>query len=492
MIRYSLRAMRLTPLCAALAAAFVLSACSTPQIQEKALILEKAIGEKSIQQTARLTERSVAEVPLHQRVPGLWVSDRVIPKSASQNLPSVFDRPMVYRSTESVSLAALASDVQRSTGIPVRLVGEAVSRAVLIDYVGSARQAMDTILPRYGVTWEYTDGGINITQSITRMFTIERSGVDVGGTAGNRRDPWAEMEANLKNLAPNARMSVSRTNNTITVVGAPLAMPDIEKYVNLDARQASRRIVLRWQLVNYQTRTSGEAGLALNYLLNRSGGTASLVAGAASATAGAGILAIARDRIGASTDGSSYALSLLNQSGNTTVVREGFSPLKHNDTQEFGNTRTIGYAAKSSLVSVPQASGGVGTTGSTNTTAVVTEQANISFGLDGKFGISVFDSEKAELSYDFKVTVLDALRKQQTAVQYQEYPETSERKARGRLQVEHGQTYIINTETADSAQFDRRGVLPGAAAVLGGSESGSQQNDQWMLLVTPIITNSAF
>lgn len=459
--------------------------CAAVQAEKKSDDLVKAGTVRTGASQEQHAQRAAEEVPLYQRMPGLWVSDRVVPRNAAQALPPVFDQPFAYRSVEPTHLGLFAADLQRATGVPVRLMGEAASRTVMLDFIGTGRQAMESIPPRYGVTWEFVEGAIVIMQSVTKMFTIERSGVDVGGSVGNRKDPWVELEANIRAIAPNARTSLSRSNNTVTVVGAPLAMPDIEKLVNLDARSASRRVVLRWQLVNFKATEGGEAGVALDVLLRRAGGTASLVLGSSSQTPSAGVLTLTKS--GGSTDGSTYALSLLNQSGNTAVVREGFVPLQQNDTQEFGNTRTIYYAAKSSLVTLPTAG-----SSANNNTAVVTEQSSINVGLDGKFGISVFDSEIAELSYELSVTVLDALRRQQTAVQYQEYPETSQRRARGRIRVQHGQTYVISTDTAESASFDRRGLLPGQAAVLGGNLQGTQTNDQWLLLVTPIITNSAF
>lgn len=473
-----------------LAAACLLAAlsvgCTSLQVQDKAKELTHTASSTTQALQQKHVATAAAVVPLYQRVPGLWVSERVVPRSSVQALPPAFDQPFAYRSVEPVPLTWFTADLQRATGVPFRLIGENLTGSTMLDFVGTGRQAMESIPARYGVTWELVDGTIIVTQSVTRMFTVERSGVDVGGFVGGRKDPWVELEANIKAISPSARVSISRSNNTITVIGLPAVMPHIERLVNHDAKQASRRIVLRWQLVNYKARQGSEAGLALDLLLQRAGHTAGLVVGSITQTPGAGVLSLTRSKPGSAWDGSSVALNLLHESGNTAVVRQGYVPLQHNDTQEFGNTRTVFYASKSSLATVP-------TTGSNvATTAVVTEQDKVNVGVDGRFGISVFDSEQAELSYEFSVTVLDALRRQQTAVQYQEYPETSQRRARGRIRVQHGNTYIISTDTAETASFDRRGLLPGQASVLGGSEQTHSVDDQWLLLVTPIITTSAF
>lgn len=317
------------------------------------------------------------------------------------------------------------------------------------------------------------------------MYTVARAGVDVGGNLGNRRDPYAEIESVIRAIAPNARLAVSRTNNTVMVSAPPVAIAEIDRFMEIDSRNAGRRVMLRWQLVNFTASSGGEAGLALNYLLSRAGGAASLITQGGSPGQGAGVLTISRDRPGASSNGSEYAISLLNKSGNAVVIREGIAPVRHNDTQDFEATRTIFYASKSSLATIAP------TGGSANaTTAIVNEQSSLEIGLNGKFGVAVFDDERIDLSYDFTVKVLDKLRIQSSATQYQEYPETSQRKARGRIPVNHGATYVITTDSADSTTFDRRGLLPGAAAVLGGNESGAQENQQWLFLVTPIVTNS--
>lgn len=465
--------------------AILASGCTTPAIVERTQQVSATTQSKATAIQAEVVERANADVPLYARLDRMWVSNRVVPRTFAQALPAAFDKKLVYRTSEPVGLSEFASTLERATATPVRLGGDPVTRTSTIDYIGTGRGALEAMASKWGVVWEYADGAIVVTQGVTRLYTVARAGVDVGGSLGNRRDPYAEIEAFVRAVAPNARLAVSRTNNTVLVSAPPLAIADIDRFMEIDSRNAGRRVMLRWQLVNFTASSSGEAGLALNYLMSRAGGAASLVTQGGSPGQGAGVLTITRDRAGAPTNGSEYAISLLNKSGNAVVIREGLAPVRHNDTQDFEATRTIFYASKSSLATIAP------TGGSANaTTAIVNEQSSLEIGLNGKFGVAVFDDERIDLSYDFTVKVLDKLRIQSSATQYQEYPETSQRKARGRIPMTHGATYVITTDSADSTTFDRRGLLPGAAAVIGGNESGTQENQQWLFLVTPIVTNS--
>jgi hypothetical protein len=462
----------------------LLGGCSTTAIVERTQQVSETTQARSTAIQAGVAERASAEVPLYARVDRLWVSNRVVPKAFAQQLPSVFEKRFVYRSGEPVALASFAADLERATGTPVRLAGETVTRTVLLDIAGPARGALDAMSSKWGVVWEYVDGAILVTQGVTRLYTVARAGVDVGGNPGNRRDPYAEIESVVRAIAPNAKIAVSRTNNTVLVSAPPASISEIDRFMAIDQRNAARRVTLHWQLLNFTASSGGEAGLALNYLMARAGGAASLVTQGPGPGQGAGVLTLSRNQPGSPSNGSEYAISLLNKSGNAVVIREGFASVRHNDTQEFEATRTIYYASKSSLASIPATSGS-----NNGTTAIVNEQSSLEIGLSGKFGIAVFENENMDMSYEFAVKVLDQLRVQASATQYQEYPETSQRKARGRIPVSHGNTYIITTDSADSTNFDRRGMLPGAAAVLGGREAATQEKQQWLFLVTPIVTN---
>jgi type II secretory pathway component GspD/PulD (secretin) len=485
----------------AIALIVLLTGCTTQKYQDitnERLKSSKADLDSGV---AKIEERK-AEIPLYQRMPGLWISDRVVAQSASQRLPAQFDKQFVLREQGALTLSDIADAVRSSTGMNISLQGEALGLAnqrFPIDHVGSLQGLLDSAAARTGVTWSWENSTVMIQQSVARTFPVRRAGIEAvkaaattsatnnaaGATspaatstsAAAVSDPYAELSAAIKVISPSARVSIMKTASAITVSDTPASVKRIADLLEFDDRQSTKQVTLLWRLINFTANDNAEAGVDIQYLLARSGGILSLGSATGFGGVNAGVLKLASTS--GTSNGSSIALKLLNEIGNAHIIKSGVSTLKNNGRDDISNEKEIFYLSKTT----PGTSSG-GLLG--GTTSVGIEQASVKVGLSGAFAVSIYDSERMDLSFDFSVAFLDQLKSITSAGQTLQSPEVSRRSGRGVVPVKHGETWILTSQSTDGDSYDRRGLFPNT--ILGGSERGSSTREQWMLIVTPVIT----
>lgn len=436
------------------------------------------------------------DIPFYERVPGLWISDRVIPRSASQRLPAQFERQFVLREQAGLTLAELADAVRSSARLNVELQGEAVGLALQrfsFDHAGTLSSLLDAASMRFGVVWSWEGGVVVIQQSVAKTFPVRRPGgeavkalalVGAGAAAAGSaaassgaaaQDPFAELTAAIKVIAPSARVSVLRSASAIVVSDAPASVKRVADLLEFDEQQSKKQVTLLWRLINFSATDLAESGVDLQYLLARSGGALSLGGATSVVGLGAGILKF--ESTSGSSKGSSAALKLLNEIGSAHVVKSGVATLKNNGRDDISNEQEIFYLSKV-------------TAATTSVTGTVVpgglEQASVKVGLTGAFGVAIYDSERMDLSFDFSVAFLDQLKTNESGGQTLQSPEVSRRSGRGVVPVKHGETWILTSQSSDGVSYDRRGLAQGVA--LGASARGSASREQWMLVVTPILT----
>jgi predicted small lipoprotein YifL len=467
-----------------------LAACATKEPILKATAAVAKETQRTEQVFSKVEDARKEAIPLYRRVSGLWISDRFVSSNSMQELPEAFAKTFVLRERKPLTISDVAEVIRARTGLNVILQGELIGANTFhVDHVGSVKSLVESVTSRQGMTWEWRDNTLLIQQSQIQTFVVNRSGLGAlkaasGGTgaaagASNRIDPWKDLTDAIKVISPNARVSILRASNAITVASKPADMKRIGDLIEMDSDNADKQVMIHWQLVNVTSRTGGEAGLNLNYIMARSGGRFSFASAASLASPNASVIKL--DRTSGATNGSSAALTLLNESGVASVVAENIEPVKHNTTRKFGTEKSITYRAESTpgVASASTTSGSVGI-----------KQATVEVGLAGQFGASIYDNESMDLMFDFSLKVLDALREDSSSGYVLQSPETTRRYAIGEegIRIKHGNTYIISAEQTKDISFDRRGLLPGEAAVVGGSERSMEKKGLWLLLVTPVIT----
>lgn len=483
---------------AAILAAFMLLGCETAKYAERST--EKVAFSKAELDTgvSKIAERK-AEIPLYERVPGLWISDRVVAQSASQRLPAQFDKQFVLREQGALTLSDIVDAVRSSTGINIALQGEPLGLATQrfpTDHVGTLQALLDAAAARTGVTWSWENNTVMIQQSVARTFPVRRAGIEAvkaaaTTTATNNAagasattsssssaiiDPFAELAAAIKVISPSARVSVLKTASAITVSDTPASVKRIAELLEFDDRQSTKQVTLLWRLINFTANDASEAGIDLQYLLARSGGA--LTVGSAASLTGvtAGVLKLAATN--GTSNGSSVAIKLLNEIGSAHIIKSGVSTLKNNGRDDISNEKEIFYLSKTTPGTGGGLIGGGGAPG--------IEQASVKVGLSGAFGVSIYDSERMDLSFDFSVAFLDQLKSITSAGQTLQSPEISRRSGRGVVPIKHGETWILTSQSTDGDSYDKRGMF--GTSIIGGSQRGSSTREQWMLIVTPVIT----
>jgi hypothetical protein len=470
--------------------ALALAGCGTTRLIEGTQATTNAAA-ASFKDAVSQIEARKADTPLYERVNGLWLSSRALPKTTGMQLPVGFTKQFVLRDQLTMSIPDLADAIRTNTSINVLVHGDSVgllSRRYSMDHVGTLAALLDSTAARTGITWEFKDNAIQIQQSVAKTFVLDRAGIDAvklagaasgSSSGGTGLNVWTELSAGITTVAqdPDLKITLMRSSNAITVVGTPAAVARITEFLAIDDGQAGKQMAVVWKLVSFTTKDGATAGLSLDYVLARNGGKFSVSSPGSLAGANAGAVQLS-STVG-NAKGTSALLEMLNELGSTTVVRQGVSYLKNNGRQDFGTEKEIFYLSESTagVASSVAGTGGVGI-----------KQASVKVGLSGVFGGTIFNSERMELSYDFSISVLDQLKSVTSAGQTLQSPETTKRFARGSIVARHGETWVMAAESADTDSFDRRGLLPGSAAVLGGSETAAHNKDQFLLVVTPLIT----
>lgn len=444
---------------------------------------------------AKVDDSKKAVIPPYRRVAGLWLSDRTVESNSMQDLPPAFSKTFVLRERKPLTISDVAELLRARTGLNVILQGEKMgSDTFFVDHIGSVKSLVDSVISRQGMTWEFRDGALMIQQSAIQTFTVNRSGLGplkaaAGGASSARIDPWKDLTDAIRVVSPTSRLSILRASNAITVAARPADMKRIADLIELDSDNSDKQVMVHWQLVNVTSRKGGEAGVDLNYLaaLASAGGKLTFATPASLAGVTSSVLKFEKttDTSKIAGQGSTAALKLLNETGVAYVVAENIEPIKNNTIRRFGTEKSITYRSESTP--------GTATTSATGTTSASSagiKQSTVEVGLAGTFGATIYDNESLDFMFDFSLKVLDALREDGSSGYVLQSPETTKRYAIGDegVRIKHGGTYIISAEQTKDISFDRRGVLPGSAAVLGGSERSSEKNGLWLLLVTPVIS----
>lgn len=473
-------------------AAVSMTACTTYGTIEKANTSVAVQEKRTIEVFAKTTEQAKVVVPSYKRVPGLWISDRTVDANV-QVLPSSFDVGFVLRERKPLSLGDVAELLRSRTGLNVIITGERLSTdTFFVDHVGSVKSLIDSVTSKAGVTWSWQDNTLLIQQSVVRTFAVNRSGIkDLKSASSSRIDAWKELVDGIQVISPTAKVSVARASNSITVADKPVNMARIAALLEADADSADKQVMVHWQLVNVTGRKNGEAGVDLSYLTNMVGNGGALSFATPAALTGLTTSVLKFEKTADSVHkygalkGSTAALALLNETGTAYVAIEGIEPIKNNAIRKFGREKSITYRAESTPGNPTTSATGVTTASSAGI-----KQSEVKVGLDGTFGATIYDNESMDFMFDISLKVLDALREDGSSGYILQSPETTKRYSLGEdgIRIKQGGTYIISAEQSTDISFDRRGVLPGAASVLGGSEKSSEKSGLWLLLVTPIIT----
>ncbi len=159
------------------------------------------------------------------------------------------------------------------------------------------------------------------------------------------------------------------------------------------------------------------------------------------------------------------------------MVRDGLMALTNNDVLEYNQTLSLPYAKKTTLATIP----GLGS--NTNVTSVVplTEFDYKEVGLHMQMSGTIHDSEDVDISLNLKLEQLVRFKQIPSAGVVQEAPEIAKRSIDGRIRLKHGTSGLFVSDNNDTSMFDRR-------AGLGLSETAEGKQDQWLILLTPVIT----
>lgn len=239
----------------------------------------------------------------------IWLGNTSTKIHEGEALPAKFETEtgITLFSTQPVSLLALSEELTRLTGISVRIderireTNEELLSAgedeqpeegtetpqymFLPNYEGKLSGLLDQVCARFNLWWRYKNNEIVFYQTETRIFTFyalpttSSLSADIGGTSSGAdggststslsssvdTDFWTDIEETITGMIPeDAKMTVSKTNGSITVTASPYTLQRVAQYVRSMNEKLSRQVAISVKVLQVTLNDNEEMGLNLN------------------------------------------------------------------------------------------------------------------------------------------------------------------------------------------------------------------------------------
>lgn len=387
---------------------------------------------------------------------------------------------------------------------------------------GSLKGLMDLIATSFGVNWEYRDGEIRIFANETRVFTLfalpgttdignsvtasgGQSGSSSGGGSDNQATAetqigqsmvmtatiqfWEEIQAAVESMVPSGSVvALSPSTGTLTVSSPSWAMRRVEKYVASQNDRMSRQVAINVKVLQVRLNDGDTFGFQLDTVLQdflTNGFTAASASVNPVTATGAGALSgvVVGGPNSAINDwaGSQAVISALSEVSNVSVVYNSSITTLNNRPAPVQAIRNISYISEVSQE-----------TTDTGTTVTVTPGA-VTTGFTISLLPRVLADGNVMLHYSFNLVEL--LQEPIPTITFTggtaiQLPETSQRAVDQEVMLKSGQTLVIAGYQQDGSNRTDRGTGSPLNFLLGGGKQGTNQKEQLVILLTPVVLDN--
>jgi hypothetical protein len=472
----------------------LLTACSTVQVREEGA---KRIDDAQKRQTVNVEafDNRTARLNEVRDQQGAFVSSRPIASRPDIFLPSAFTKRLTLRRDAPVTLEQLVRILSAELELPVAMLpdtspaaaaGAVAARAsqasavtMPLDFEGTAQQLLDRARVAFNMTYELRDDVVVIVPAVTRVFTINSNAVRAGATGGAAPgDPLESMGRQIRAAFNSAIIEPNRTNNTITVTVPATVMPQVVRLVEDNNKLARRQVVYKYELVRVTSSTGGESALNLDGVisnLDKFGLALASPTSLASAAAGS----ITLSRLGGRADGSKAVLKMLNQFGQSEIVRSGIAVNQSGTVARDEEVSEQVYLARVT----PAPSGGSGTGSGTPGL----EPGTVRTGFTAEFSTNGWDGDTVSFSFEITNRQLVRISTVSSGGLSIQTPEVTQTSINGVASARVGDIIVLRSRSSISSNYNRQGLLPGVDAGPGASASGNRERSTLILLITPLL-----
>ncbi len=399
-----------------------------------------------------------------------------------------------------------------------------------MNYWGTLAGYLEQLCARAGISWDYHDGVITLKRLVTRTFTLKAipgsSAFDAtlgrdaqtqagaqGGSSGasggtgnyasaakvkmdSTYSVWTALEKAIQTIkTPVGRYAISEATGTITITDTSAAVAEVARLIDHENSLLTRQIAMRVEVLSVKIVNSEDYGIDWGLVFQQ---VAALTPWAVSFSTPASMVSPDAAHLGVSIlsrkdgqpgpwSGSKAFFQALAQYGRVKVVTTANALTVNRQPIPVAITQQTGYLAE--VTPAPAgANGNVGGTPGLKPGTVTT-------GFMLNLLPTVLDSNQLLLQFSVGISSLDALNKQTSGSgsnqQSIQTPMISSTDFLQKVAMRPGETLVLSGYERQAGQYDRRTLGQGTPIGLGGGFNGNQSREAVVILVTPVLIESA-
>jgi len=392
------------------------------------------------------------------------------------------------------------------------MAAAAPGRAMMINFSGPADVLFNRVAAHFNRAWEFRDGGIRFLAKITRTFPIivpplpskiassltnrSENGGDKGTATSTATtvdfkaedvDVWVELEKKLQSVVGEKGVVISRASRDVTVTGTPSQMSRAAQII-ADANETNgRQVTVSVEVLKITKSKNSQLGLDMQAVFESiSQRWGASISGPALDTSAGGTVrgnVISNSGRLGQLNGSSIAVQALQSQGDVSSVYKDMNTAMNNTPAPFQDVVQQRIINKIKETTVPN----VGVSAETETIVI-----NTGFTLNVL--PSVAPGNRVVMHYALTLEDLVDLNPVKVGTgNNQVLLETIA--TTGRIQnaiMRSGDTLVLGGFERRSVSKDNSGTLDKDFWLFGGGGTASDERTFFVVLVTPVITDSGF
>lgn len=508
---------------AVLAVSVLLQGCSSQMIVE-AKDAASQIKSSTAAQTEKLRDAPDVQ-PSSTRTTDAYVKVSLTSEHKAAELPDMFQKSMsIHR--EFTSIAEVAERVTFHSKFPVIISPEitestggasaqtpaatntpsvtplpgdtqqapiAAAPPVRLEYVGNVSGFLDLAASRYGVSWRFVDGHIEIYRTLTKTFTVKAiPGVksisaDISNSEGPRVSSasslsvWDGLDKTLNSMKSSyGKIYVNQATGTVTVTDIPPVLLQMESYIEQQNTVISRQVMLSVKILSVSSRNTDKSGVNLNAVfsnLTKNFGwsySSAFTNDPNAASLNMRVLNTAGATSGA--QGTTAIITALRAEGDVTVVTSWSGITLNNQPAPIVVGRDSGYLQSISTT----------TTANVGSTTTITPGTYVT-GISMNMLPHILDNGELLLESTMSISSLANMFSQTAGGNSVQFPEIDKRKLQNSISMRSGQTLILTG--FDRSTIDTGEESTGFGWLGGGVKRANNNKDMLVILITAITAD---
>jgi type IVB pilus formation R64 PilN family outer membrane protein len=396
-----------------------------------------------------------------------------------------------------------------------------------INFTGKLSDFLDSVEARFGVSWEYRDGGVRLFRLVTKTFRIKAhigssqfdtqigkaggssagSSNSSGGSGGgggsftstmaistqSKFSVWDNLDKAVRMMLTSVgQMAISESTGTITVTDTREIVEKIGRYIDAENAILSKQIAIQVDIFSVTIDERDEFGInwemvysklaSLTPLWTLKSSALATLTSAEAGGLGLQIVAPTKDPTYGQVTGSQALFKALNAVSKAEVVTSAAVVTSNRQPVPVANTSQVTYLARTTPATTSTTSAGSGVPG--------LEPGQVTTGFLMNALPTLLDDENVMLQISIDTSTLERIGTISTGSgatqQTIQTPEVSGRQFMQRVSMRCGETLVLTGFERAGSNYDRRALDKNAAIIAGGSIKGGGKREIMVVLLTPM------